>query len=112
MSGNWMPGQETELPTHTGNDPKEVEKTLLHNKKHIVSTCYSGSDASTIYKNFFYAYGGGMANSNQYDNRNDAIYIRFADVLLMLDELEQSGCSRTAVCRIRRATMNSLRNRL
>lgn len=51
MSGNWMPGQETELPTHTGNDPKEVEKTLLHNKKHIVSTCYSGSDASTIYKN-------------------------------------------------------------
>ena len=78
MSGNWMAGQETELLTHTGNNPKEVEKTLLHNKKHIVSTCYSGSDASTIYKNFSYAYGGGMANSNQYDNRNDAIYIRFA----------------------------------
>ncbi len=98
--GNWMAGQETELPTHTGNDPKEVEKTLLHNKKYIVSTCYSGSDASTIYKNFFYAYGGGMANSNQYDNRNDAIYIRFADVLLMLDELEQSV-----------AGMNRLRSR-
>jgi hypothetical protein len=41
-----------------------------------------------------------MANSNQYDSLNDAIYIRFADMLLMLDELEQSGCSRTAVCRI------------
>ena len=87
--GNWMAGQSTELPQHTGNDPKEVEKTLLHNKKYIVSTCYSNSDATTIYKNFFYAYGGGLENSNQYDNRNDAIYIRYADVLLMLDELEQ-----------------------
>ncbi|MBJ2183118.1 MAG: RagB/SusD family nutrient uptake outer membrane protein [Muribaculaceae bacterium] len=89
--GNWMAGQSTELPQHTGNDPKEVEKTLLHNKKYIVSTCYSNSDATTIYKNFFYAYGGGLENSNQYDNRNDAIYIRYADVLLMLDELEQTS---------------------
>ncbi len=89
--GSWMAGQPTELPQHTGNDPKEVEKTLFHNKKYIVSTCYSGSDASTIYKNFFYAYGGGLENSNQYDNRNDAIYIRYADVLLMLDELEQTS---------------------
>lgn len=68
-----------------------MEKTLLHNKKYIVSTCYSNSDATTIYKNFFYAYGGGLENSNQYDNRNDAIYIRYADVLLMLDELEQTS---------------------
>lgn len=30
MSGNWMAGQETELPTHTGNDPKEVELSLIH----------------------------------------------------------------------------------
>ena len=89
--GNWMAGQSTELPQHTGNDPKEVEKTLLHNKKYIVSTCYSNSDATTIYKNFFYAYGGGLENSNQYDNRNDAIYIRYADVLLMLGELEQTS---------------------
>lgn len=89
--GNWMAGQPTELPQHTGNDPKEVEKTLFHNKKYIVSTCYSNSDATTIYRNFFYAYGGGLENSNQYDNRNDAIYIRFADVLLMLDELEQTS---------------------
>ncbi|MDE6136371.1 MAG: RagB/SusD family nutrient uptake outer membrane protein, partial [Muribaculaceae bacterium] len=88
--GNWMAGQDTELPAHSGNDPKEVEKTLLHNKKYMVSTCYASSDATTIYKNFFYAYGGGLENSNQYDNRNDAIYIRYADVLLMLDELEQT----------------------
>ncbi|MDE6160703.1 MAG: RagB/SusD family nutrient uptake outer membrane protein, partial [Muribaculaceae bacterium] len=89
--GNWMAGQPTELPQHTGNDPKEVEKQLFPNKKYIVSTCYSNSDATTIYRNFFYAYGGGLENSNQYDNRNDAIYIRFADVLLMLDELEQTS---------------------
>lgn len=88
--GSWMAGQATELPAHKGNDPKEVEKTLFHNKKYMVSTCYASSDATTIYKNFFYAYGGGLENSNQYDNRNDAIYIRYADVLLMLDELEQS----------------------
>lgn len=89
--GNWMAGQPTELPAHKGNDAKEVEKTCFHNKKYIVSTCYSASDATTIYKNFFYAYGGGLVNSNQYDNRNDAIYIRYADVLLMLDELEQTS---------------------
>lgn len=88
--GNWMAGQPTELPNHIGNDAKEVEKTCFHNKKYIVSTCYSSSDATTIYKNFFYAYGGALSNSNQYDNRNDAIYIRYADVLLMLDELEQT----------------------
>ena len=28
------------------------------------------------------------SNSNQFDNRNDVIFIRYADVLLMLDELE------------------------
>lgn len=89
--GNWMAGQTAELATHKGNDAKEVEKTCFHNKKYIVSTCYSASDAATIYKNFFYAFGGGLENSNQYDNRNDAIYIRYADVLLMLDELEHTS---------------------
>lgn len=89
--GNWMAGQPTELPDHIGNDAKEVEKTCFHNKKYIVITCYAGADDNTIYKNFFYAYGGGLVNSNQYDNRNDAIYIRYADVLLMLDELEKTA---------------------
>lgn len=89
--GNWMAGQPTELASHVGNDAKEVEKTMFHNKKYIVSTCYNGSDKAQIYKNFFYAMGGSMSNSNQYDNRNDAIYIRYADVLLMLDELEQTS---------------------
>ncbi len=89
--GNWMTGQPTELATHKGNDSKEVEKTMFHNKKYIVSTTYSDASKSQIYKNFFYAYDGfSGSNSNQYDNRNDAIYVRYADVLLMLDELEQS----------------------
>lgn len=89
--GDWMTGQPTELASHPGNDSKEVEKTMFHNKKYIVSTCYADAEKSQIYKNFFYAYPGfSGSNHNQYDNRNDAIYIRFADVLLMLDELEQT----------------------
>lgn len=87
--GDWLAGQPIELESHKGNDSKEVEKTMFHNKKYIVSTTYADASKKQIFKNFFYAYDGfSGSNSNQYDNRNDAIYIRFADVLLMLDELE------------------------
>ena len=42
-------------------------------------------------RNFFYATPvNNCYNHNLYDNRNDAIFIRYADVLLMLDELEQT----------------------
>lgn len=89
--GSWMAGQPCELASHPGNDSKEVEKTMFHNKKYIVSTAYSNSSKDQLYNNFFYAMPGfNGSNHNQYDNRNDAIYIRFADVLLMLDELEQT----------------------
>lgn len=87
--GTWMTGQPTELASHEGNDSKEVEKTMFHCKKYCVPTTYSSADKSQIYKNFFYAIPGfNGQNSNQFDNRNDVIYIRYADVLLMLDELE------------------------
>lgn len=82
----WLEKDEVELPNHPGNDSKEVEKTLFHNKKYMVSTCYSDASKSNIYENFFYA-AGANKNSNQYGNRNDAIHMRYADVLLMLDEL-------------------------
>ncbi len=85
----WLAGQPIELASHPGNDGKEVEKTMFHNKKYIVSVTYSDANKTQIYKNFFYAYPGfSGSNSNQYDNRNDGIFIRYADVLLMLDELE------------------------
>ena len=82
-------GGYVELPNHKGNDSKEVEKTMFHNKKYTVSVAYSDAAKTQLYRNFFYAIPGfAGSNSNQFDNRNDAIYIRYADVLLMLDELE------------------------
>lgn len=90
--GNWWnEGCICELPKHPGNDSKEVEKSMFHNKKYMVQTAYSDASKSQIYRNFFYAIPGfNGSNSNQFDNRNDIIYIRYADVLLMLDELENT----------------------
>ena len=90
--GNWWnDGCICELPNHPGNDSKEVEKTMFHNKKYMVSTAYTDATKSTLRNNFFYVIPGfNGSNSNQFDNRNDIIYIRYADVLLMLDELEET----------------------
>ena len=85
----WMEGQPVELPNHVGDKSKEVERTLFHNKKYINTCCYSDGLKSSIYRNFFYAYSN-MATSNNTDTsqRGTLIVMRFADVLLMLDELE------------------------
>lgn len=62
---------------------------MFHTKKYTVPVCYSDASKISIFKNFFYAIPGfDGSNSNQYDNRNDIILVRYADVLLMLDELE------------------------
>lgn len=100
--GNWWnEGCIVELPNHPGNDSKEVEKSMFHNKKYMVSTAYTDASKSTLRNNFFYVIPGfNGSNSNQFDNRNDIVYIRFADVLLMIDELEQTVDG-----------MNKLRNR-
>ena len=64
---------------------------MFHNKKYMVSTAYTDASKSTLRANFFYVIPGfNGSNSNQFDNRNDIVYIRFADVLLMLDELEHT----------------------
>ncbi len=86
----WMneEGAYVELPNHPGNDSKEVEKTMFHNKKYMVVTSWTDANKSGLTKNFFYSMYGAISDHNQYGNRNDLIYIRFADVLLMLDELE------------------------
>ncbi len=86
----WMKGQYVEVPNHKV-DASEREKTMFHNKKYAVMGCYSDASKSKMYNNFFYAYDGFVGtNSNAYDNRNDVIFIRYADVLLMLDELEET----------------------
>ncbi len=41
-------------------------------------------------KNFFNIVNGAISNSAKSGNKCDAIYIRFADVLLMLDELKET----------------------
>ncbi len=90
--GNWWNDEcIVELPDHPGNDSKEVEKSMFHNKKYMVSTAYTDAAKSTLRANFFYVIPGfNGSNSNQFDNRNDIVYIRYADVLLMLDELEHT----------------------
>ena len=87
---DWMneEGAYVEIPNHPSNDTKEVEKTYFHNKKYVVSTSYTDATKASITKNFFYSMNSSIQNHNQFGNRNDLIHIRYADVLLMLDELE------------------------
>lgn len=85
--GTWMKDTPTELANHPGNDSKEVEKTMFHNKKYTVVV--ARDNQGVIKNNFFYVIPGtNCVNSNQADNRNDLIFIRMADVYLMLDELQ------------------------
>ena len=87
----WMEGQFVELPNHPGNPGKEAEKTNFYNKKYITTVCYSDAAKTSIYQNFFYAYSKqSTSNNNGSSNRNDVVVLRYADILLMLDELEQT----------------------
>ena len=76
-----------ELPNFKGDNNKEVERTLFYPKKYIMTACYTDGTKTSMYKNFFHAINSAVSNSKS-GNKNDAIYIRFADVLLMLDELK------------------------
>lgn len=85
---DWISKDEVELPNHLGNDSKEVEKTMFHNKKYIVSTCWADAGKSSLFANFYHAVNSATQAHNQFGGKNDIIYMRYADVLLMLDELE------------------------
>ncbi|MBO4843549.1 MAG: RagB/SusD family nutrient uptake outer membrane protein [Bacteroidales bacterium] len=89
-AGTWWPaGEKAEMDYYEGAPTKEVEKTFLYNKKYInVSALEGGKMDGTIYRTFFRCYPNFDTNSNSSGMRNDVIYIRYADVLLMLDELE------------------------
>ena len=88
---SWMNGQYVELPNYVGSFATEEEHTYFWQKKYAVIAAYSDANKSKMLRNFFYATPvNNCYNHNLYDNRNDAIFIRYADVLLMLDELEQT----------------------
>ena len=75
-----------ELPNFKGDNNKEVERTLFYPKKYVMTVSYKDASKTSMNKNFFNAVNSAISNSKS-GNKNDAIYIRFADVLLMLDEL-------------------------
>ncbi|MDO5443895.1 MAG: RagB/SusD family nutrient uptake outer membrane protein [Bacteroidia bacterium] len=83
----WFKDGYVELPNFTGDNNKEVERTLFYTKKYSPVGCYTDGNKSSTYKMFFHAINSAVSNSNS-GLKNDAIYIRFADVLLMLDELK------------------------
>ena len=83
----WFKDGYVELPNFKGDNNKEVERTLFYPKKYVMTACYTDGSKTSMYKNFFHAINSAISNSKS-GNKNDAIYIRFADVLLMLDELK------------------------
>jgi len=91
-AGTWWPeGQTAEMDYYAGAPTKEVEKTFLCNKKYInVSAWADGVKGGTLYRTFLNCDPSFDYNSNSSGMRNDVIFIRYADVLLMLDELEQT----------------------
>ena len=87
---DWFKDGYVELPKFKGHDSKEIERTLFYSKKYQAVGCYSDGTKSSILNNFFNAVNGAVNNNPKSGNKNDAIYIRFADVLLMLDELKET----------------------
>ena len=85
----WYTG-EVELPDFKGHDTKEIERTWFYTKKYQAMAAYSDGAKTTLKKNFFNIVNGAINNNAKSGNKNDAIYIRFADVLLMLDELKET----------------------
>lgn len=86
---DWFKDGYVEIPDFKGDNAKEVERTLFYPKKYIATACYTDGAKSSMYNNFFHAINSAVSDSNN-GLRNDAIYIRFADVLLMLDELKET----------------------
>ena len=91
-AGNpWFKNGYVELPNFKGHDSKEIERTWFYPKKYQAVACYTdGTGTGSMFNNFFHAMNGSVRNEAKAGNKNDAIYIRFADVLLMLDELKET----------------------
>jgi hypothetical protein len=86
----WFADGYVELPNFKGHDSKEIERTWFYTKKYQAMAAYSDGAKTQTMKNFFNLVNGAINNNAKSGNKNDAIYIRFADVLLMLDELKET----------------------
>lgn len=86
----WMEGQYIELPDCAMEDSDAIsdqtEDTHFRTKKYNITLCYDGPEKKKLYNVFFKAMGS--KDDRKTGDRSDIIHIRYADVLLMLDELQ------------------------
>ncbi|MBR1490950.1 MAG: hypothetical protein IJ611_09595 [Bacteroidales bacterium] len=89
---DWMQGQYVELSKFTmltsPND--QTEDTYFRVKKYMPTVAYDGAEMKTLYKIWYRAKTSALSNEVKTADRSDVIPIRYADVLLMLDELQGS----------------------
>ena len=86
---DWMKGQYVELPEFSMMtvSSDQSEDTHFRVKKYMPSVAYDGADKKTLYK-IWYRVTQLVSNDVKTGDRSDVIHIRYADVLLMLDELQ------------------------
>lgn len=86
---DWMRGQYIELPKFsmlTVSDDQS-EDSHFRVKKYMPTVAYDGAEKKTLYK-IWYRVTQLVSNDVKTGDRSDVIHIRYADVLLMLDELQ------------------------
>ena len=86
---DWMQGQYVELPKFSmlTVSSDQAEDTQFRVKKYMPCVAYSGADKKTLYK-IWLRVTDLVSNEVKTADRTDLIHIRYADVLLMLDELQ------------------------
>ena len=86
---DWMQGQYIELPKFSmltvADD--QAEDTHFRVKKYMPTVAYDGAEKKTLYK-IWTRVTMLVSNDVKTADRSDVIHIRYADVLLMLDELQ------------------------
>ena len=86
---DWMQGQYIELPKFSMLTVSEdqQEDTHFRVKKYMPTVAYDSAEKKTLYKIWLYVTDM-VSNDTKTGDRTDVIHIRYADVLLMLDELQ------------------------
>ena len=88
---DWLQGQYIELPKFSMLTVSEdqQEDTHFRVKKYMPTVAYESAEKKTLYKIWLYVTDM-VSNDTKTGDRTDVIHIRYADVLLMLDELQGS----------------------